>query len=146
MHFTVENLQRERILNQPLDSAFHGTGAIGRIVAFAEQQSFRGRSESQSDLSFGEYLHQVFQLQFDDPLDLFLTQGLEENDIVDAVQELGTENLRRAAKAASRAFFGSFPASSKIADEPTFDVMIITVFRKSTVRPFPSVRRPSSRI
>jgi hypothetical protein len=30
--------------------------------------------------------------------------------------------------------------------ERTFEVMMITVLRKSTVRPCPSVRRPSSRI
>ncbi len=30
--------------------------------------------------------------------------------------------------------------------EPTFEVMISTVFLKSTVRPWPSVRRPSSMI
>jgi hypothetical protein len=30
--------------------------------------------------------------------------------------------------------------------EPTFEVMIRTVFLKSTVRPWPSVRRPSSMI
>ena len=28
--------------------------------------------------------------------------------------------------------------------EPTFEVMMMTVFLKSTVRPWPSVRRPSS--
>jgi hypothetical protein len=29
--------------------------------------------------------------------------------------------------------------------DPTFDVITTTTFRKSTTRPFPSVRRPSSR-
>ena len=31
-------------------------------------------------------------------------------------------------------------------DDPTFDVMMMSVFLKSTVRPLESVRRPSSRI
>ena len=34
--------------------------------------------------------------------------------------------------------------SAKITSEPTFDVMIRIALRKSTVRPWPSVRRPSS--
>ena len=35
---------------------------------------------------------------------------------------------------------------SRMYDEPMLDVMINTVFLKSTVRPWASVRRPSSRI
>ena len=35
---------------------------------------------------------------------------------------------------------------SRMYGDPMFDVMMSTVFRKSTVRPWESVRRPSSRI
>src|SRR5580704_2891574 len=51
MNFTVQEFQRQRILNQALYGAFHGARAVGRVVAFAEEQGFSGRSELDGQLA-----------------------------------------------------------------------------------------------
>src|SRR5947208_2990479 len=58
----------------------------------------------------------------------------------------GRNAARNASNASLRARSGSRSANSKIAAEPTLLVMTRTVVRKSTVRPFLLVSRPSSRI
>src|SRR5215204_2389302 len=44
-------------------------------------------------LLFGEQLLQTLELQSDDVLDLLMSERLEDNHVVDAVQKLGTEML-----------------------------------------------------
>src|ERR1700677_3525597 len=96
-HLTVENLQRQRILNQPLDNAFHGTRAVGRIVAFAEEQRLSRSGQLQCDLLFSHLLHHAFHLQVDDALDLIFAERSEHHNVVDAVQKLRTEKFAQRA-------------------------------------------------
>ena len=73
---------------------------------------------------------------------------MEDDDLVDAVEELRPEVLpQRVEHLASDALAqlaGPGRAASAMSWLPMFDVMITTVFLKSTVRPLPSVSRPSS--
>ena len=80
---------------------------------------------------------------------LVAAERVEHDDLVDAVQELRPE-LRRSTSMtcrrdalAERRVARCRPASA-MRWLPTFDVMMTTVFLKSTVRPLPSVSRPSS--
>ena len=68
---------------------------------------------------------QDLDLQTDDALDLGLRKPAEHDDLVDAVEELGLEvRVHRR----HHLFGSSAPA-------PRFDVMMMIVFVKSTVRP-----------
>src|SRR5579863_5133024 len=93
LHFAVQKLQRQRVLDQPLNRTLHRPRAVRRIVAFAEEQSFRRRSEVQFHLLLAEPLQQMPQLKVNDVLDLVLAQRTEQHDIINPVQELRTEDL-----------------------------------------------------
>ena len=69
-------------------------------------------------------------------------QPVEDDDVVDAVQELGPERPPQLRHHLARARPGRSQSSMNWL--PTLEVMMTTVLRKSTVRPWPSVRRPSS--
>ena len=79
-------------------------------------------------------------------------ERVEDDDLVDAVQELRPEvRAQRVHAPAAWCLRRASPVPSACTDRasamkwlPTFDVMITTVFLKSTVRPLPSVSRPSS--
>ena len=90
-NFAVENLQRQRILNQLLDRALQRTRAKVRIVTLREQQIFGRIGQLQRNLAIGEQAANVFEAQLDDPYQLFLAQRTEDDDVVDAVQELRLE-------------------------------------------------------
>src|SRR5271154_3172359 len=64
-NFVIENLERQRILNQPLYGSLHGTRAVFGIVAFAEQQLSRRGSQFESDLASSEQFHDLAHLKFD---------------------------------------------------------------------------------
>src|SRR5579864_9065973 len=92
-NLSIQNTQGQGILYQPLDGALHGTRAVGGIVAFAEQQCFRCGRQLDRDLTLGETLLHVFELQVDDALDLHFAQRAEHHDIVDPVQKLRAEQF-----------------------------------------------------
>src|ERR1700729_10188 len=58
LDLAVENFERQRILNQPLNGALHGARAVRRVVAFAEEQRLRRGRQRQGDLLFGYALHE----------------------------------------------------------------------------------------
>ena len=72
------------------------------------------------------------QLQRHDLAELLAAERRELDDVVEAVDELGLEVLEQRL------------AQRRRRSGRMFEVMISTVFLKSTVRPWPSVRRPSS--
>ena len=71
--------------------------------------------------------------------------AVEEDDLVDAVEELGPEVLTQRLRDLRR-HLRSSRRHCALRDDwlPRFDVMMTTTFLKSTVRPLPSVSRPSS--
>src|SRR5713226_9765068 len=53
-HLAFQDLQRQRILNEPLNGSAQRPRPIRRIVAFAQQQLSRRRRQLQRNLPFGE--------------------------------------------------------------------------------------------
>src|SRR5579862_8381259 len=105
LDFAFEHLQRERILNEPLDGALHRTRSVGRIVAFAEEQLLGGGGQFDLYLAFGEPLHQALQLQINDALYLRMAERVEDNDGVNPVDESRTEELTQR----GHSFFARLP-------------------------------------
>ena len=76
-----------------LDRALQGPRAVDRVEAF-DGEEFLGRvGEFELDLAVGEPLTDFGQLDVDDGLDLFLAQRVEDDDVVDAVEQLRSEAL-----------------------------------------------------
>ena len=111
-------------LDHPLERA----GAVHRVVAELAELVARGVGELDGDPALGDPRDQPADLDVDDVAQLLLGQRVELDDVVEAVDELGLE--RRLGAGRGR--------------PGMFEVMISTALRKSTVRPWPSVRRPSS--
>ena len=104
-HFAVENLHGQRILHQLLDRALQRARAEIRIVAFGEEQLFRGVGELERNLAVGQQAAHVFEPQLDDLDQLLFAQRAEDDDVVDAVQELGPEvRVQRDSSPACEAF------------------------------------------
>src|SRR5258708_34324917 len=90
-HFAVQNLERQRILNQLLDGALQGTGAKVRVVSLSEEQFFGGIRELERNLAVGQQTADIFQAQLDDLDQLFFSERPEDDNVVHAVEELGLE-------------------------------------------------------
>ena len=128
-------------LDLSLDVAAQRPGAIDRVVTTSRDQLARdGTNTSKRKPPISEPCCDVVYLQVDDLLDLLERQRLEQHDLVDAVEELGTEVARAArpsrasrASSADLAIVESCPSSRY--SEPMFEVMMTTVLRKLTVRP-----------
>src|SRR6266540_3777559 len=97
---SLEQPQRERVLDHPLDRALERAGAVGRIPAGLGDVLLRLRRQLDLDPAIGEPLPQPGELQLDDLGQLLARERLELDDLVDPVQELGAEDvlhrLRRA--------------------------------------------------
>ena len=142
LKFTVEDLETERIEDFSLDDSSQRSSAVSGIIAFLDQESFGVIGELQANLSVAKALEEPLELEVDNLGDLPIIQTVEDDDLIDAIEKLGTE--MRANASVTRRSRSSFGRSSMMYWLPMFDVMMITVFLKSTVRPWPSVMRPSS--
>ena len=89
--FAIQNFQRQRILHQLLDRALQRTRAEVRVVAFGEEQFLGGVGELERNFALSQQAAYVFEAQFDDLDQLFFAQRVEDDDVVDAVEELGFE-------------------------------------------------------
>ena len=141
-----EHLDRQRVLDHPLDRALERPRAEHRVVAALGQASCAPRPSARSAIfrSASRFCRSRSWMSTM-RLQVLAAERAEDDDLVDAVQELGPERAcaaRPSARPCPRRV--SRRAISWMRSEPTFDVMMTTVLRKSTVRPLPSVRRPSS--
>ena len=82
---------RQRILHQLLDGALQRTRSEVRVVALREEQVFCRVGELERDLAIGQQAANVFEPQLDDLDQLLFAERAEDDDVVDAVQELGLE-------------------------------------------------------
>src|SRR5262249_7333788 len=57
-YFAFQDLERQRILDKPLDGPLQWPGAVGSIVAFQKQQLFCSRRELDGDLAISQQLAQ----------------------------------------------------------------------------------------
>ena len=116
VHLVLKDQSRREglhvFLNISLERSRAKGGVVGRIC-----HKFLGLvCEADGDLSLLQALIEVRNDQIDDARDVVLAQGLEEDDLIKSVEELGTE-------------------SARISCAPMLEVMIRIVFLKSTVLP-----------
>ena len=147
-HRAVEDLHGERVLHQPLDRALQRTRSIRAVVAGFEDRLARGCVSSMVILRSASSFSRSARRRSMMCGQLLFAERMEDHDVVDAVEELRTEVLAQHTHDALASPPRSPPHSrstrSASCDAPRFDVMMSTVFLKSTVRPLESVRRPSS--
>src|SRR5215472_15257223 len=87
----LEDAHRERVLDHALDHALEGPRAVVRVVARLGEQVLGLRRELELDASLAEQPLHALELDLDDALDLRAAELVVDDDLVDAVQELGLE-------------------------------------------------------
>src|SRR5213082_1900027 len=90
---SLEDLLRQRILDLLLDGPLERSGAIHGIEAGLSEAVAGGIIEHQVHVALGQALAEVQELDVDDRTDLLRAEGMEDHDVVDAVDELGPEAL-----------------------------------------------------
>src|SRR5918994_286931 len=98
----VEDLHRQLVGELPLDHPLEGAGAVGRVVALVRQRRGGGVGDLEADAPGGEAVTQASQLDLDDRAEVGLGQLAEPHDLVDAVDELGLEEVARVARQVGR--------------------------------------------
>ena len=89
----LEQAQGQRVLHLALDNALQGPGAERRIVPLFGQQLLRRAGQLDLHVPFRQQTLQIPYLDLDNLLQMFLRQRVKDDDLVDAVQELGPELL-----------------------------------------------------
>src|SRR5919108_3833761 len=92
VELTIQHGHRQGILNQPLNRPLERPRAKGRIVTLLGEQTLGIRRYEDRNLAIGEQTLEALELKIHNFLDLFLREGPEDDDVVDAVQELGLED------------------------------------------------------
>ena len=93
LELAVENLLRQHVLDLPLDRAAQRPGAERRVVALLRQQRLRRGRELQAHVLVAQLHVDPREHEIDDLDDLVPAQLVEDDDVVDAVEELGPEVL-----------------------------------------------------
>src|SRR4051812_11498739 len=84
---------RQRVLDVALDRATERAGAHGRVPPLLDEQVLGVLGQLQLQLAVRQRLADAAQEELDDRLDLLLLQLVEHDHVVDAVEELGAEDL-----------------------------------------------------
>src|SRR5260221_3496319 len=90
---TFEKATGDAVLDLLLDDALEGTGPVLRVEAHLCQQVPCGVSELQRDVSLGQALAQANHLDLHNVLHLLTRDWMEDDDLIDAVDELRAEAL-----------------------------------------------------
>src|SRR5437763_5990022 len=85
---SLQDLLRQRILDLLLDGPLERSGAIHRIEAGLSEAVAGGIIEHQVHVALGQALAEVQELDVDDRTDLLRAEGMEDHDVIDAVDEL----------------------------------------------------------
>ncbi len=93
MHFAGDQLAGEGILDLALDGPLERPGAEDRVVANADHMLPGIGREHEFDVPFGEALAQDAELDLDNLLQVLDREAVEDDGFVDAIQELGPEEL-----------------------------------------------------
>ena len=89
----LQHAHRQRVEHPALDGPLQRPRAIRRVVALCDQHVLRPVGQLDVDLAILEPLHEAAQLDVDDLPHLLARQRVEEDDLVDAVEELRPEVL-----------------------------------------------------
>jgi hypothetical protein len=88
-----EQPQRQRVLDHPLDRTLERPGAVRGIPTGLRHDLLRSVRQLDRDPTGLEPVTQTLELEIDDVRQLVTCEGLELDDLVDAVQELRPEEL-----------------------------------------------------
>src|ERR1700687_5079593 len=91
--FALEYCEGEGILQKPLDCPLERTRAECGIVPFCGKHLARLGRQLEGQLPVRQQALRFLELKIDDVLDLCFAQWAEDDDVVDAVEELGAEVL-----------------------------------------------------
>ncbi len=91
MEVAAQDLDRQRVLQFALDGPFEGPGAVIGIVANLGQVGARFRADDQPVAALRQQCRNMPQLDFHDLHQVFAAERMEDDDLVDAVQELRSE-------------------------------------------------------
>src|SRR6478735_9300868 len=97
LELAPEHVVGERVLDVALDRTAQRPGAHRGVVALLDEQVLRLVGQLDRHLVLGHLHAQAVQHQVDELEDLFLGELREDDDLVDPVQELGTEDLLQVA-------------------------------------------------
>src|SRR5882672_11214374 len=89
----LQDLLGERILDALLDRALERARAVHRVIAGLAQVIAGRVVEHEFDVTFGQALAQVSELDVDDDPDLVRAERMEDDNVVEPVDELGPEVL-----------------------------------------------------
>src|SRR6185503_7937852 len=89
----AQDTLRERILQLLLNRALQRPRPVDGVEAGLREPIARRGIQRELDLAFGEPPLQILELDVDDLADVLLLEGVEYDDVVDAVDELGPEVL-----------------------------------------------------
>src|SRR4051794_32790102 len=89
----LEHEVGQRVLDVALDGPAQRTGAHGRVPALLDEEVLGALRELELQVALRERRADAPQEEVDDPLDLVLGELVEDDDVVDAVEELGPEDL-----------------------------------------------------
>ena len=90
-HLAREELPRQRVLDQFLDVSLQRPRAVHRVERLAREPRRDGRLPREPDPARRDELGHLAELDLDDLLDVGELEAAENDDVVDAVQELGPE-------------------------------------------------------
>jgi len=90
---SLENRQCKRVEDPALDGPLERPRTVDRIVSFLDDEVTRFVGQLDPELPLFQAAEQRRQLNVDDLADLGPPERVEEDDVVDAVQELGLEML-----------------------------------------------------
>src|SRR3954463_12229633 len=93
----LEHEVGQRVLDVALDGPAQRTGAHGRVPALLDEEVLGALRELELQVALRERRADAPQEEVDDPLDLVLGELVEDDDVVDAVEELGPEDLLKLA-------------------------------------------------
>src|SRR6185369_8309133 len=89
--FTLQELYRQRVLNQRLNRTLQWPRSVGWVVTFAHQKLARGGFQHERHVTLVQHCRETLQLHVDDLADLFARELVEHDDVVDTIQKLGFE-------------------------------------------------------
>src|SRR5205085_6619674 len=86
-----EESARDLVEDRRLDQALQRARAVHRVVALRRERRLRTVGHLEADLALLEDLADARDLDLDDAAELLAREAVEDDDVVDAVQELGTK-------------------------------------------------------
>src|SRR5690349_22664786 len=90
-HLAFQDLQRQRILYEPLDRAPQWPRSVCWVVALAEQQRLSRGREFERDLPLCKQSFDALEKQAHNSAELLLPQRIENHNFINAINELRPE-------------------------------------------------------